>query len=334
MIFVANELKQLLLPLSRIVATKDTTENGDKFIFDGKKVYAFNGEIFACQELETDFQCAVVAETLFKMISKYDMNEIEIDMGDDGFLHVKKGTNDTTFNIEEEFECPLSTKKVNWAKLPEEFANAITVCSYTTGNDFTEIRGVCVHVEGSVVESTDSTRVTQYFLDGEVDDEMFIPKTLIKYIGQINPVEYAVTKDWLYFRNSSRVTMAFRKTVVKDYYDLQEIVDSHMEGKEIVLPDKVVDALEKAEIVLTNEFEGDRFVTIKAKKGKLIITGKGNGGHHKSQMKVKFDDEVSFEVNPRSMIEMLINGNTLILNEDSIVMETENAVLLTTLMVN
>ncbi len=330
---VAHDLKEILTPLSRIVSSKETAENGDKFIFDGKKIYAFNGEIFACKKFETDFRCAVQAEAFFKLITKYDMNEIEITIEEDGFLHVKKGKSDSEFNIETEFECPISVSKVVWNELPEDFVNGITVCSYTTGNDFTEIRNVCVHVDKEVVESTDTKRITQYFLGSDVEDEMFIPKTLIKYIGQINPIEYSMNEDWLYFRNSSEVTMAFRITLVKDYYDLQDIIDSNLEGEEIQLPDKIVDALEKAEIFLTNQFEGDRFVKITTKKGQLIIEGKGIGGKHVSKMKVDFEGSVNFEINPRAMIEMMINGNTLILNEDSLVMETDNAILMSSLMV-
>jgi hypothetical protein len=333
--FVANELKELLAPLSRIVSTKDTTENGDKFIFDGKKVYAFNGEIFACQELKTDFECAIPAETFFKMISKYGMNEIEIEIGEDDHLHIKKGRSDTEFAFETEFECPVATSKLQWTELPNDFVNGITFASYTTGNDFSDIRNVCIHVKGDVIESTDINRITQYYPEGDVSDEMFIPKTLIKYIGQINPVEYSLTEDWIYFRNANRVMMAFRITIVKEYYDLQSAIDNNIKGEKIKLPDKIVDALEKAEIVLSSQFEADRFVEIVAKKGQLTVKAiGGKGGKHVSKMKIDFEGEVKFEINPRSMIEMMINGNELILSENSLVMETEYATLMSSLMVN
>lgn len=315
---IASDLKLALDGLNSVVSSKGMVEDCDKFVFDKKGIFAFNGENFIAVKFESDISGAVPGETFYKIIDKHGTSKIEIDVDGDCLI-VKKGRSKSSFPFDVDVKCPISLEVKKWKDLPTNFLEALNTCSYTTGKDYTDMRTVCIHMKGDVAESSDSFRMTLVKLASKIKDDLFIPNDALKFFNKCKPVQYSKTKDWIYYKDLNGTIICHRGIVFsQEYPDLKAMVESQEGYQQLEFPEKLYDSLEKASVFLDKEVDQDRYVSISCKGGKLKISSKSTSGKYLEVLKVGFDNTIEFDIHPSYMMEAIERSSTVSINDATI----------------
>lgn len=315
---LASELKKALDSLNSVISDKGLVDNCEKFVFDKDGIFAFNGEVFIAVKFDHDLSGAVGGDMFYKIINKHGADKIELVTKGDSLI-VKKGKSESTFTFDVESECPISLNIKKWKDLPVNFLEAMNVCAFTTGKDYTDMRTVCIHAKGEYAESSDSFRITVFKMKGNLKKELFIPVDALSFFNKCKPVRYHQTENWCYYQDLNDTIICHRNiSFSDDYPDLQGIIAESGDYKDLELPEKLYDSLEKASVFLNNKIEQDKFVRISCKSGKLKILSKCQGGQYSETLKVDFDDSVSFDVHPGYLMQAIERSSTISINDSTI----------------
>lgn len=329
---IASDLKDVLSRLSSILTNKGLIENADKFVFNEKTIHVFNGETFIMANFETGVSGGVEGLSLLKYVEKLSTAKVFIEQGENK-IDIKKGKSIASFVVEEMADVPVDLNEINWRKAPPNFIPALTACSYTCSQDYTDMRLVVVHVNGEYAESTDQERITRYKLDRRMKEELFIPAEIVPYLAKAKIVHYAKTEDWMLFENQTGDIICHRNVKLgEEYINLEEIVNKCSEGKTLELPDKMYDAVEKAAIFQQDiRIESDRKITVRCKGQKIRIESSGTHGNFLEILPCEIEENFLFTVNPAFLTQIMEKSNTVYFHSDYMRIETDDYVFLTTL---
>lgn len=315
---IASDLKKKLEKLNNLLTNKGLVEGSDLFHFDKEGIFAFNGEAFIGVYFESDLFGAVEGNTFYKLIDKYGTNEIIVQQENENLI-VKKGKSKSTFEFNTDIECPINLDIGDWKKLPDDFIDALNICIYATGNDYTDMRTVCMHVKDNIVESTDTYRIMSYTMRKKIKDELFIPNEVLTYFNKSKPIYYSITENWIYYMDVDDTIIAHRRISFEESYpDLQEKINQLDDFHKIELPQTLYDSLEKASLFLKDKFDVDKYISIKVFKNRLRVLSKGTTGKYSDVLKVDFNDEISFEINPKFLMDAMEKETQVEINSDVI----------------
>ena len=135
---------QILEVLKRIkpgVASSTVVESLGYFYLDGENINSYNDKIAICHPFKTPFQAFIKADTFFNVLSKSGNPEILMKV-ENNQLHLKSKNMGNTGNfsvslplIKDEMvaerikSIDTSIKGCKWFKLPDNFANCISLSS-------------------------------------------------------------------------------------------------------------------------------------------------------------------------------------------------------------
>jgi len=329
---IASDLKDVLDRLSNILTNKGIVEDANKFVFNNETIHVFDGETFIRANFKTDVSGAVEGQSFLKYIDKLGTAKITI-AKDEGKINIKKGRSVASFVVEEDVSMPVEPDELPWKKAPGNLIQALTTCSYTCGQDYTDMRSVVIHVAGDFAESTDEERITRYKLNRSIKSEFFVPADIVPFLAKAKVVQYAKTDDWMFFENQNGDLICHRNiTFGEPYEDLEKVVNECNEGNPIELPDKMYDAVEKAAIFQSDlKVESDRRVTIRCKGGKIRVESRGTHGNFLEILPCAIEGSFSFLINPAFLMQIMEKSNSIFFHQDYIRIQTEDHVFLTSL---
>lgn len=321
---IASDLKLQLDKLNALLSAKGLVEGANKFSFDEEGIYAFNGEVFIATIFPTDLYGAVEGDIFNKLINKLGANKIDI-VKENEELVIKKGRSESRMAFDTDIKCPIDLSVNKWKSLPEDFIEAINVCSYTTGSDYTDMRTVCIHLKGDVCEASDVFRITIFKMKSAIKDELFIPNDILPFFNKSKPIKYCVVDNWTYFEDLDGTIIAHRQPTFEGKYpNLQEKISSLKDFHLVELPEKLYESLDKASIFLDGKFEGDKFVSITCNEGTLTLDSKATGRCYKDQMRINFKDHIKFDVNPTHLMQIMEKASIVHVNSSIIKIDNPN----------
>jgi len=333
--FIANDIKQQLDKLTAVISAKGLIEDSDKIVFDREGMYAFNGEIFVAVLFKTPFFGSVEGSLFCRLISKYGSNKIDIEENGDKLV-ITKGRSEVEVPFDHEVNCPIDLTVDKWKKLPADFLECINLAAYTTGKDYSDMRTVCIHVVDNICESSDVMRISVIEAKNKIEDELFIPNDALTFFNKCKPVHYFVQNNWVYYEDLEGTMILHREiTFDREYPKLKQMVESLTGMKEIELPEKLYDSLERASALFDKSSEGDRVVNFECKDNKLrlYVTAKNTGGaSYKDELRIDFDGELYFAINPAFMMQIMEKSNKVQVNDNAIKITTGNSTYVTCLM--
>jgi hypothetical protein len=142
-------------------------------------------------------------------------------------------------------------------------------------------------------------------------------------IEKMEPNSYAVSKEWVHFKNGNGFTLSIRKLVIK-YPDIEEIYKSNSDGDKLTISDEVISSLEQATIIMDQTSESTDCVTIEIINKNLKISVQSKSGKFRNVIPIDSDIETKFLINPKFLIDMLINDNQFRVSEKVLTMESKN----------
>jgi len=298
---------ELLMPG---IDKKGIAENTSSFIFDGERIYTYNDTIGVAVNFTTGLQCAVPAQSLYRLLSKLPDEAVEVALLE-GALKIKGKKSRATVKVVEGAVLPFDdkvTKARDATAMPAKssFNKAVQFCLFTTNRHTQEQVMGCVHIasdkKGTYAESTDSTRMTRYYFTTEVMPlDILIPLAAAQSIIKYEVESIAEAEGWLVFNCKGDTTFA-TWTVAATFPNLKKAIASFGEVQsEIVLPPGIIETLERAEIFAQADTKVDQdvYIVFTVNDGKMKISSSGVYGKFTETVDVEYTGaEVSFALPP------------------------------------
>lgn len=302
------------------LAKKEIIEEAVRFIFTGDVVTAFNDELCVIHPFETDFQCSVNGEELFKILDGIKEEVVNITVEEDQMRVKSKRTRAGLSTIVGEKErVDKLIKKLQdatvgkgfWRRLPTNFIEGIVLCMFSASKDMTTGVRCCVAAKDDKIYSTDSVRISRFTMNGEVK-ELLIPARnaveLVKY-----PIKkYGKSEGWIHFLTDDNVMFNCRMMVGEYPYTIDRFFREP--ENEIVVPDDMKDVMKNAAIMATGDEVVAKMVEMKIEKGRILCRSEKDRGWLEKEIDFDYKGKViTFYINPIFFAQILEKATSLFL---------------------
>jgi len=292
--------------------------------FSGTDIISYNDKISIQYPFKTDFSAFVEADKLHKLLSKLKTGTLNIEEIDDKLTISCKTTKVKLSTIEDNevsnriSSVSESLKTAKWKKLPDDFSPNILLCSYTASKQESDGTLTCVYVNGDVCVASDNNRISCATIGSEIDD-MFIKATEIKNLVNTNPISYFSAKSWLHFKNADGCIFSIRK-VTGTFPDFLQFFE--FDGVEVTLPREIITGIDIASIFADVI---DPIINLKIKNGVLFLSTKSDGKGAIHRVKIDYSGkEISLNINPNFLKEMMSHASSITISEDKVKLETDS----------
>lgn len=319
------ELLNILEKVKPGIASNDLVESMTYFLFSKKDIITYNDKISIQHPLKTEFNLFVKAKDLYKIVSTLTTETISL-TEKKGKLNIKsKSINANLSTIEDpEILARIKTvdkslKNAKWEKLPDNFNESISLCSFNASNQEADKSLTCVYINNKDCVASDNHKIAHSILS-ETMETMLIKASEIKNLIAINPIEYSTSKAWLHFRNEDKCIFSIRR-VDGEFPDFFPFFD--FEGDKINLSSNMLEGMNLTSVLIEQE---NPFVTIKIAKGFCNIFGKSDAGkiQHRSKIDYKGKKEISFIINPEFLKEMMSHSSSITVSKERAKLQTDS----------
>lgn len=302
------------------LANKDLIEQSTSFAFMDGCIVTYNDEISISAPVSgIDFEGAIKADELYKLLSRLKTEEIDISQTESEVILVS-GKTTAGLKLQTEINLPLNEigKFGKWKPLPDDFLEFLEIAMVSCASDMSQPVLTCVHVaKNGHIESSDNFRITRCTLEKEMPVESFLlPATSAKEVVMLNPIEIAEGEGWIHFRTDYGLTISCR--VFEDAFpDVAPLLEG--KGIDIELPAGLVDVLDRAGIFAKRDHLLDETIFISIENKKLKVRAESDSGWIEEIMNVRYKDEpFSFSISPYLLKDVLKETTTCILCENKI----------------
>lgn len=271
-----NDLRMVQAGLS----TKELLEQSSSFVFKDKTVFTFNDEIACRKPTVLDFEGAVRADKLLKILDKLPEDDkiLEVFENDKGQLEFRGRNKRFAFAREEELLLPiekiLEEVPKAWGRLPSNFAEIIDrVKGCVSTDEANHFALTCIHFHPDYIEACDTRQVLRWKTSLKNKTAMLIRGSAIGHIVGLGVSEISATASWIHFRHANGLIFSARK-FIEDYPSLDDALI--VKGSPVKLPKAVIKSTELAAIFAIDVVQGiEPVVTVTLKPGKIYIKGEG-----------------------------------------------------------
>jgi len=281
------------------------SEKVPHFIFYNNNIVAYNYQscVICPFEFETEKGFVVPADEFYKIISKLkSLKEMDLVIKD-AKLKIKGegvvGQLACIFDDSSMFEFidifNLESKK-KYKKLPKDFIEGLKMCMFSTSKDQSQLVLGCLFIDGSFISSTDDLRITDYEMEGAVDDSFLISLKSVDILVNFDMIEYCIDESWIYFTNGEIIFCC--RMINEEFPQIEDFFE--FDGVDIKLPDSLKKYIETAAIMAEETFNIDQNVLVKISKDKINIRGEKNIGWIETTTDIKLDieNDIEFIINP------------------------------------
>jgi len=272
---------------------------------------------------KTDIKGAVPAAELSRYLAKLRDEEIDMEADDKQLLITsKKGEAGITMQADVSLPLEEADAEDKWKKLPEDFCQGITFCSFCASRDMSKLVLTCLNIGGDHIISCDNLRVMKYSMKGEIKQKFLLPNSAAVILVRYKPEKYSVGKGWIHFLNEAGIRFSCR-TVNAEYPDVERVLE--VEGKEVSLPKTMDEILEEVEVFSKSEFEQDESVTVMVEENKLTVEAEGDTGWARHSKRIKYSGKIiKFQVHPSFLLQASTLMDTMIVGKEKLRINGEN----------
>ncbi len=311
------------------LSPKELLEQSNCFVFAGSELVTYNGEVLTrCPSPIPEFEGAVIAQSLLKLLSKFPDEVIDASPSKSGKQLIIKGGRRRRAGLTAQAELLLPHADVpvpaKWRKVPEALVGAMTQAARSCGKDTTQPHTTVVHVTPDMVEGFDNMRIFRYKMQTGVKKNTLLPMTSIESIAGLVLSRIHEGGDWVHFRTPSKHVISIRLSMMQDYPSLDQFLKLGKQRKQVRLPDNLGDIVGRAEVMQDSAIDAMVEVTIEA--GKLTLRSRKEGGWFRETKKISYDDEtLAFSVNPKFLQEVLEKTRKVTIGEGRMMLRSRGA---------
>ena len=321
--------EELLKAIERVkpgIAKNLTVEQSDFILFDEEYLASYNDEISISLPFTTGLRGGVKEAEFYKLLQKMAGKKFEMNLEGDQ-LQIKCGRTKAGFNFIREIQLPdlqLDGLDDSWQKLPEDFLEALSFCSFSAATDVSKGILTCLRVEGDTMLSCDDLRLTRYRMKEKIDSILNIPCSAATELIKYGPDEFAADIDgaWIHFRNREDLIFSTR-TVVGEYPEVDEFFD--VKGSELNLPKTLKDMLERSEIMTGSDSTDGDDVRITIADNWVKCRGEGSAGWVEEKAKVDYSGEkILFYVDPQFLTQIFDRTQAVVVSANKLLFTGDN----------
>jgi len=299
------------------LANKEIVEQSTHFIFDNNKIWTYNDQVSIMQNFDSGLTGAVKADSFYKLLGKIPDEEIFISE-ENGKIKLSGTKIKANIKIDPDVKIqPIPVPGINskqWEELPENFDDAIAFCAFSASRNMLRPELTCLYVVDEYVIGCDTFRGTKYKLKSKMNQEFLLPATAAIELAKYNPYKVISDNGWLHFINKEKTTFSCR-TYDEEYPE--QIWDFFkIEGEEVKLPTDFLEAIGRAEVMLTADFDLDRIVSLIVEDNEIICFSEGNYGDFEERADIEYNGpKLDIKVHPILLSEILKHLSTIIIGE-------------------
>lgn len=317
-----NQLKENLKLLKEALGK---TDYENKFYFQNNAIYAISGKLFIKIGFEHNSTFAVDGKSFTAFINKIKTKEVELVVGETNILVRTKKSRSEFPLYKDEQAIPTEIFDNQMQQAPIDLAEAITTVAYASSRNKSRAHLCGVMLRGNEATGTDGRQISVSSFDGEIDGEIIIPSSVVKYIKNLGIANYGYVDNWFIFKTEGGVEFAC--PTLEGNYPSKEKIDGFLDvnvDKNIKFPAKeTIEALDTCSVFLDGVDDLDKLVLVEVKNGKAMLTTKSLHGKHRERMAVEFDGEVTFGVNPNFFKAILNKTDSVGIEDGRMVFESD-----------
>ena len=303
------ELIEKLEAVKPGLSNKEIIEFADSFSFNGEHLITYNDFICVKCPLDSGFIGTIKADAFYKIVKQIKPDKegfIEItEENNELHLKAKKAISGVPINREGSISLEeLGQTPKKWSTLPDNFAEGIRLASFCASKDASNAKLTCLHIDKNMVESSDGLRAFRFTLDSEINQEFLLPAFISPVITQHQIQKYNLTKNWIHFKTKGDIILSCRMYQEQTFPDTSFLFDK---GKDkVIFPEGIKESLERAIIFLPQAIE-EQVTQIQITKKSIQVSSQSEAGWFKEKNICKNEKEVSFEINPFFLKDILKN---------------------------
>jgi DNA polymerase III sliding clamp (beta) subunit (PCNA family) len=290
------------------LANTEIIEQSNTFGFHNGKIVTYNDSISIQAPTELNINGAVNSQKFYSTISKLKSDKegnIEINI-EDGKLIFKSKKANAGLVFQSDMKLPIDEINLSgkWRNIPDNFLDGVKICSPSVSKDFSKPVITCINIDKNCFRAGDGFRLTKYNLSKKTTIKCSIPSSSLLQLLKYDITQYMQTNNWMHFTTADNVLFSCR-LINDNYPDVDHLFN--VRGEELIFPDGTTEVIQKADIFSTNEIADDSSINVTIKNKKLIIKGENQLGWYEEKLKIKSDLDISFDVNPKVLTDILKN---------------------------
>jgi hypothetical protein len=301
------------------LANKEIIEQATSFAFIGGRVVTYNDEISISHPIEgLNLNGAIQAENLYKFLAKIKKDDVDFELKENEII-LSTGRSKAGLTLQAEIKLPLDddiAKKGKWYDLPDNFNKFVSFAMASCSTDMSRQVITCVHIRKSgIIEASDSYRITHCVLSDDMPVKTFLlPASSAINVVKLNPIKIAEGTGWIHFQTEEGTIISCR--IFEDTYpDTSVFLKS--KGNQIIFPQTLSEALERAQIFAKRDHILDESVSIIIENRKICIGAESDSSWYKEDMNMKYEgSKIVFSITPYLLKGILSETNACIINED------------------
>jgi len=290
MLILREEFSRLLEAVRPGVSSVQGEDQSNCVIFSSGTMFTYDDMVACSVKSPFDFECAVRAEPLIKLVGKLKQKELDVSYSkEDGGLLVKAKGKRGCVRGEDEIKLKAEDLEApdDWSKLGKGFGKAVDLVSECVGVDESVFLLTCVHITPGYVEACDNYQACRYRIKTDIGASVLLRGKSLKLAMGLGACEISVTDNWVHFRSAPGQTLSTRR-YLESYPDLDQILEET--GHEMSFPTNIDDILSRC-VVFSTENLGGNHVAVRLKHNLIEIRGDGDYGWYAERKVVDYDDK-------------------------------------------
>jgi len=314
---------ELISALSKIrsgISTKGLIDGFGNYSLDNDFIRTYNDHICISYPFKTGVVASIKADNLNAVLSKIDVETIELSVVDNSLLIKGGNTQAGLIKTDGVKHIPINGE---WKDLPEDFLHGLSLCSFSAADTMSMGILYCIHVNKKKLYSSDNYRISRYELSKELDDTFLIPAKSAEEVSKFKVTEYLLDESWVHFKSDTGVIFSCR-IVNGVYKDVDRFFE--VEGKEFTLPENIKKYVDSSLVMADGKREFEKKIEMTISKDLIILRGETETGWIESKVPCQLDLEESFKVtiNPVFLNEVLNKSTSIIVREGRALFKSEN----------
>lgn len=321
--------KKLLDALKRIqpaVANKPIIEQTDSVCFEKEAIRAYNDFVAITIPIKTNIEGGIQANRLISLLDKMTTKKVKLNPDKaNNMLNIETKRIKASIRFDRQIKLPIvAPKNAKWAKLPSDFCPSVLFASFSASRTMAMPVLSGIYIEKDIVLSFDNFRATKVKIKEQIESPILIPAIAAIELVKYNPTLYTSHNNWLHFKNDQDSIFSCR--AIEGDYPKKSILKLFEDSdRKIKLPNDFGKIIDRIQVMVDSEFDQDRIVNIKFKKGEIVCKGEGTLGWIEERIVCDYSGEnISIQVHPEFLIQILEHLEEIDINKNLLYFKGEN----------
>ncbi|MCA9109892.1 MAG: hypothetical protein KDA52_08105 [Planctomycetaceae bacterium] len=217
-----SELHAMLALVNPGLESKVLVEQCDHFVFKNRKLITFNDAVLCQCPTEFDFEGAVKAKTLMRVLESHPEDHFKLDRVGD-VLRIEGSTCQVDLNLRK-IELPYEdiAEAGDWKPLDPSFCEAVRLAEEYTSPDASIFDDQCVYVHPEHIDAFWDWRAIRIKLQTPIEEPFAIHRYAARHIARHEMTELSITEKYAHFRNAAGLQYS-----TYDYFESLKPQDMH-----------------------------------------------------------------------------------------------------------